>query len=58
MIPAAIISAAVGVAIGYTLGGVIAVRVQRRRRETSAMRQHAALTRVLARTARPNKGDA
>ena len=56
MIAASIIAAVAGIAVGYLGGGYIAGRVHRRRRETSTMRQHAALVRVLARTARPNKG--
>lgn len=56
MIAASIIAAAVGVVVGYLGGAHLAGRVHRRRRETSTMRQHAALVRVLARTAGPNKG--
>lgn len=56
MIPA--ITAVIGVTIGYIIGGWLAGRVHRHRRENHAMRQHAKFTRALARTARTNIGDA
>lgn len=53
-----LIIGAVGIALGYVVGAVLADRVHRRSRENHAMRQHAKFTRALARTARTNIGDA